>query len=68
MIKIGINDSIVKFDSKSKNEIEFFCLFIRVDSRKQRNGFPPNYIHSIDASHMMLTSLEMNRYSSWLCM
>lgn len=37
-------------------------LFCRVDSKKQRNGFPPNYIHSIDASHMMLTSLEMNRY------
>lgn len=34
---------------------------LKVDSRKQRNGFPPNYIHSIDASHMMLTSLEMNR-------
>ncbi|XP_022336971.2 DNA-directed RNA polymerase, mitochondrial-like [Crassostrea virginica] len=34
---------------------------LKVDSKKQRNGFPPNYIHSIDASHMMLTSLEMNR-------
>ncbi|CDW58308.1 DNA directed RNA polymerase, mitochondrial [Trichuris trichiura] len=27
------------------------------DSRKQRNGFPPNFIHSLDSSHMMLTSL-----------
>ena len=25
---------------------------------KQRNAFPPNYIHSLDSSHMMLTSLH----------
>lgn len=24
---------------------------------KQKNGFAPNFIHSLDASHMMLTSL-----------
>lgn len=27
------------------------------DSLKQRNAFPPNYIHSLDSCHMMLTSL-----------
>ena len=26
---------------------------------KQRNGFPPNFIHSLDSSHMMLTSLHL---------
>jgi len=30
---------------------------IQVDSNRQRNGCPPNYIHSLDATHMMLTSL-----------
>ncbi|XP_040581681.1 DNA-directed RNA polymerase, mitochondrial [Lepeophtheirus salmonis] len=30
-----------------------------VNSAKQRNGFPPNYIHSLDSSHMMLTSLHL---------
>ncbi|KAI0464769.1 hypothetical protein LJB42_002394 [Komagataella kurtzmanii] len=29
-----------------------------VDSRKQTNAFPPNYIHSLDASHMLLSSIE----------
>ncbi|XP_018494990.1 DNA-directed RNA polymerase, mitochondrial [Galendromus occidentalis] len=24
---------------------------------KQKNGFPPNYIHSLDSSHMMLTAM-----------
>ncbi|KRX25436.1 DNA-directed RNA polymerase, mitochondrial [Trichinella nelsoni] len=33
----------------------------RPDSRKQRNGFPPNFIHSLDSSHMMLTSLYCQR-------
>lgn len=25
---------------------------------KQKNGFPPNYIHSLDSSHMMLTAIH----------
>lgn len=27
----------------------------KVDGRKQANGFPPNYIHSLDATHMLLS-------------
>jgi DNA-directed RNA polymerase len=26
-----------------------------INSRRQMNGLPPNYIHSLDAAHMMLT-------------
>merc|ERR1719511_88970 len=26
---------------------------------KQRNGFPPNFIHSLDSTHMMLTSIYL---------
>ncbi|XP_069864625.1 DNA-directed RNA polymerase, mitochondrial [Dipodomys merriami] len=38
-----------------------------VDSRqkpntlKQKNGFPPNFIHSLDSAHMMLTALHCYR-------
>ena len=32
---------------------------IRVNSMKNRNGFPPNFVHSLDSSHMMLTSLYL---------
>jgi len=28
----------------------------RVDKAKQRMGFPPNFIHSLDATHMMMTA------------
>jgi DNA-directed RNA polymerase len=28
------------------------------NSRKQKNGFPPNFIHSLDSTHMMLTALS----------
>jgi DNA-directed RNA polymerase len=31
------------------------------NSLKQRNAFPPNFIHSLDASHMMLTSLHCEK-------
>ena len=31
------------------------------DSARQRNGFPPNFIHSLDSCHMMLTSLNCQR-------
>jgi len=30
-----------------------------VNTSKNRNGFPPNFIHSLDSSHMMLTSLHL---------
>lgn len=28
---------------------------------KQKNAFPPNFIHSLDSSHMMLTSIFCER-------
>ena len=32
------------------------------NSMRQRNGFPPNFIHSLDSSHMKLTALHL-----WNC-
>ncbi|KAH7108553.1 DNA/RNA polymerase [Auriculariales sp. MPI-PUGE-AT-0066] len=34
-----------------------------VDSRKQAAAFPPNFIHSLDATHMMLTALECRAHN-----
>lgn len=31
-----------------------------VNERKQGSAFPPNYIHSLDSSHMMYTCLKAN--------
>lgn len=28
---------------------------------KQKNAFPPNFVHSLDSSHMMLTSMFCER-------
>ena len=28
---------------------------------RHRNAFPPNFIHSLDATHMMLTALQCQR-------
>ncbi|KAB2833953.1 MAG: T3/T7 RNA polymerase, partial [Caedimonadaceae bacterium] len=33
--------------------------FLPVACRKQRSAFPPNFVHSLDATHMLLTSLRM---------
>ncbi len=45
-------DSKHKTLGKGRSQVEN-----RPNSKKQRNAFPPNYIHSLDSSHMMLTSL-----------
>jgi DNA-directed RNA polymerase len=29
---------------------------------KQKNAFPPNYIHSLDSTHMMLTALYCQKF------
>ncbi|TSK53675.1 DNA-directed RNA polymerase, mitochondrial [Bagarius yarrelli] len=53
-----------------KNNIQFLSLQInydvyeRPDTVKQKNAFPPNFIHSLDSTHMMLTAL--NCYSAGL--
>lgn len=33
-----------------------------VAGQRQRSAFPPNFVHSLDATHMMLTSLQMKEY------
>ena len=32
-------------------------IFIKPKTMRQRNAFPPNFVHSLDSTHMMLTSL-----------
>ena len=29
----------------------------QVEVRKQRTAFPPNFVHSLDGSHMMMTAV-----------
>lgn len=33
-----------------------------VNARRQKAGFPPNFIHSLDASHMLLSAAECGRH------
>jgi len=32
-----------------------------IHKKRQISAFPPNYVHSLDSSHMLLTALEMDR-------
>nr|XP_012149174.1 PREDICTED: DNA-directed RNA polymerase, mitochondrial isoform X3 [Megachile rotundata]XP_012149175.1 PREDICTED: DNA-directed RNA polymerase, mitochondrial isoform X3 [Megachile rotundata] len=42
---------------KQKPHKIYVLHIYRVDSMKQKNAFAPNFIHSLDSCHMMLTSL-----------
>lgn len=33
--------------------------FLPVSVRKQKSAFPPNFVHSLDATHMLMTALRM---------
>ncbi|KAF2121067.1 hypothetical protein BDV96DRAFT_563519 [Lophiotrema nucula] len=50
---------------KVKTSLQFVALASSamtdsVDKRKQLQAFPPNFIHSLDASHMLLSALKCN--------
>ncbi|XP_058446370.1 DNA-directed RNA polymerase, mitochondrial [Malaya genurostris] len=52
------------FHNKSKSKLpEHFAmdLYEKPNIMKQKNAFPPNFVHSLDSSHMMLTSLYCER-------
>jgi len=34
---------------------------IPVNSRRQTSAFPPNYVHSLDSTHMLLTAMECHQ-------
>ncbi|CAL8101094.1 unnamed protein product [Orchesella dallaii] len=46
------------FDPSKLPESHALDSFERPNVMKQKNAFPPNFIHSLDSSHMMLTSLH----------
>ncbi|XP_037530208.1 DNA-directed RNA polymerase, mitochondrial [Nematolebias whitei] len=49
VVKSKMQHIILKINHDSKE---------RPDTVKQKNAFPPNFIHSLDSTHMMLTSLH----------
>ncbi|XP_074933381.1 DNA-directed RNA polymerase, mitochondrial [Phalacrocorax aristotelis] len=50
-----LNCSIQNLSVKSSNSNQ------KPDTVKQKNAFPPNFIHSLDSTHMMLTALHCLR-------
>ncbi|CAO1371112.1 unnamed protein product [Diamesa hyperborea] len=48
----AVNSKSVKLDQPFAID-----MFVKPNVMKQKNAFPPNFIHSLDSSHMMLTSL-----------
>jgi len=50
-----------KFNSNTVYEAFHMDKYEKPNVMKQKNAFPPNFIHSLDSSHMMLTSLHCER-------
>ena len=39
-----------------------------VNRVRQASAFPPNFVHSLDSTHMMMTALECEKVSFFLCL
>lgn len=52
------NNSIINIFSKTCDSNPLFPLFRIPNSQKHRNAFSPNFIHSLDSCHMMMTGLH----------
>lgn len=52
-----------KMSGKSVSNVEQTSedKYALLNTRKEKNAFPPNFIHSLDSCHMMLTSLNCER-------
>lgn len=37
--------------------LTFLLCSLQVEVRKQRTAFPPNFVHSLDGTHMMMTAV-----------
>lgn len=37
--------------------------YLPVSSKKQKSAFPPNFVHSLDATHMLTTCLKMKEHN-----
>lgn len=48
-------------NSQKVSEKMHMDMYEKPNIMKQKNAFPPNFIHSLDSSHMMLTSLYCER-------
>ncbi|KAM5192630.1 DNA-directed RNA polymerase, mitochondrial isoform 2-T2 [Mantella aurantiaca] len=50
---VALKSNLQLITVKNKNDV-----IEKPDTMKQKNAFPPNFIHSLDSTHMMLTSLH----------
>jgi len=53
-------DKTINLDVKNMFKVQHTAIpVLKVNKMKHRNGFPPNFIHSLDSSHMMLTAAHL---------
>ncbi|CAF0789980.1 unnamed protein product [Didymodactylos carnosus] len=48
----------IKIKESGHELMDYFNMNSRPNNIKQKNAFPPNYVHSLDSTHMMMTALN----------
>jgi DNA-directed RNA polymerase, mitochondrial len=43
------------------------CDELSVNAQRQRSAFPPNFVHSLDSTHMLLTAMRMQNLGGLCC-
>lgn len=59
--KISMITTVVSRKFRIMKNLIIISFFSRPNYVKQKNAFPPNYVHSLDSTHMMLTALQCAR-------
>ena len=60
-VQIFKDDSEPRAQSRPDSTSDQGRARVRVDKRAQTTAFPPNFIHSLDSTHMLMTAIECSK-------
>jgi DNA-directed RNA polymerase len=55
-VPIGLQIPLILSTHTAPASLVVFVLQLPVSTIRQRSAFPPNYVHSLDSTHMLLTA------------
>lgn len=62
VVQLYRDKAVKRIETPLQNiSLKVSAKYNKINLRKQLNGIAPNFVHSIDATHMLLTCIESNR-------
>lgn len=62
VVQLYRDKAVKRIETPLQNiSLKMSAKYNKINLRKQLNGIAPNFVHSIDATHMLLTCIESNR-------